>query len=73
MLYLQADHLFYSKLGSEDASIETMTRHVQRVNAIYKNIGTAANPAFSLFTYSQLSGTQLLFDSLFVKLFPKQQ
>ena len=39
MLYLQADHLFYNKMGSEEACIETMTRHVQRVNAIYKNIG----------------------------------
>jgi len=39
MLYLQADHLFYAKMGSEEACIETMTRHVQRVNSIYKNIG----------------------------------
>lgn len=41
MLYLQADHLFYAKMGSEEACIEAMTRHVQRVNSIYKNIGTA--------------------------------
>ena len=40
MLYLQADHLFYGKLGSEEACIESMTRHVQRVNAIYKDVGT---------------------------------
>lgn len=40
MLYLQADHLFYGKMGSEEACIETMTRHVQRVNSIYKNVGT---------------------------------
>ena len=39
MLYLQADHLFYKNMGSEEACIETMTRHVQRVNTIYKNIG----------------------------------
>ncbi|XP_059488590.1 disintegrin and metalloproteinase domain-containing protein 10 [Neocloeon triangulifer] len=35
MLYLQADHLFYQKFGSEEACIEVMTRHVQRVNSIY--------------------------------------
>lgn len=43
MLYLQADHLFYAKMGSEEACIETMTRHVQRVNSIYKNIGNLRN------------------------------
>ncbi|XP_063218110.1 disintegrin and metalloproteinase domain-containing protein 10 [Bacillus rossius redtenbacheri] len=37
MLYLQADHLFHRKYGSEEACIEVMTRHVQRVNAIYKS------------------------------------
>lgn len=36
MLYLQADHLFYQKMGSEEACIETMTRHVQKVNSIYR-------------------------------------
>ncbi|XP_075231361.1 kuzbanian-like [Lycorma delicatula] len=36
MLYLQADHLFYQKYGTEEACIEVMTRHVQRVNSIYK-------------------------------------
>ncbi|XP_077562411.1 disintegrin and metalloproteinase domain-containing protein 10-like [Haemaphysalis longicornis] len=36
MLYLQADHLFYQRMGSEEACIETMTRHVQKVNSIYK-------------------------------------
>ncbi|KAK4292187.1 hypothetical protein Pmani_035029 [Petrolisthes manimaculis] len=36
MLYLQADHLFYQKVGSEEACIETITRHVQRVNNIYR-------------------------------------
>ena len=40
MLYLQADHLFYGKMGSEEACIESMTRHVQRVNSIYKNVGS---------------------------------
>ena len=39
MLYLQADHLFYEKMGSEEACIESMTRHVQKVNNIYKNTG----------------------------------
>ncbi|VVC24895.1 Hypothetical protein CINCED_3A006013 [Cinara cedri] len=37
MLYLQADHLFYEKYGREETCIEVMTRHVQRVNAIYRN------------------------------------
>ncbi|KAF2363411.1 Disintegrin domain [Trinorchestia longiramus] len=36
MLYLQADHLFYERIGSEEACIEAITRHVQRVNSIYK-------------------------------------
>lgn len=40
MLYLQADHLFYQKMGrSEEACIEVMTRHVQRVNSIYRAVG----------------------------------
>ena len=40
MLYLQADHLFYEKMGrSEEACIEVMTRHVQRVNSIYRAVG----------------------------------
>jgi hypothetical protein len=40
MLYLQADHLFYEKMGqSEEACIEVMTRHVQSVNSIYRAIG----------------------------------
>ncbi|CRK88806.1 CLUMA_CG002530, isoform A [Clunio marinus] len=37
MLYLQADHTFFQKLGSDEASIEAITRHVQRANVIYKN------------------------------------
>lgn len=40
MLYLQADHTFFQKLGSDEASIESITRHVQRANMIYKNTGT---------------------------------
>uniref|UniRef100_A0A1B6G4V0 ADAM10 endopeptidase n=1 Tax=Cuerna arida TaxID=1464854 RepID=A0A1B6G4V0_9HEMI len=36
MLYLQADHLFFQRYGTEEACIEVMTRHVQRVNAIYR-------------------------------------
>lgn len=39
MLYLQADHTFFQKMGSDEASIEAITRHVQRANAIYKNTG----------------------------------
>ncbi|KAL1424539.1 hypothetical protein MTO96_020086 [Rhipicephalus appendiculatus] len=39
MLYLQADHLFYQRMGSEEACIETMTRHVQKVNSIYRTTG----------------------------------
>ena len=39
MLYLQADHLFYEKMGSDEACIEAMTRHVQKVNSIYRNTG----------------------------------
>ena len=44
MLYLQADHLFYEKMGrSEEACIEVMTRHVQSVNNIYRNIGESSH------------------------------
>lgn len=39
MLYLQADHQFFGRYRSEEACIEVMTRHVQRVNAIYRNTG----------------------------------
>lgn len=39
MLYLQADHTFYQKMGSDEASIEAITRHVQRANLIYRNTG----------------------------------
>lgn len=39
MLYLQADHTFFQKLGSDEASIESITRHVQRANMIYRNTG----------------------------------
>ena len=44
MLYLQADHLFYQmKDKSEEACIEEMTRHVQRVNSIYRAVGKRRN------------------------------
>lgn len=36
LVYLQADHMFYQRYGSEEACIEVMTRHVQKVNEIYK-------------------------------------
>lgn len=39
MLYLQADHTFFQKMGSDEASIEAITRHVQRANMIYRNTG----------------------------------
>lgn len=47
MLYLQADHLFYKKMGSVDACIEQMTRHVQKVNNIYQVVGELI-PFFSI-------------------------
>ncbi|XP_015177253.1 PREDICTED: disintegrin and metalloproteinase domain-containing protein 10-like [Polistes dominula] len=37
MLYLQADHQFFARYGTEEACIEVMTRHVQKVNSIYKH------------------------------------
>ena len=43
MLYLQADHLFHQKMGSDEACIDAMTRHVQKVNSIYKNTGQSPN------------------------------
>lgn len=39
LVYLQADHMFYQRYGSEEACIEVMTRHVQKVNTIYKVTG----------------------------------
>ncbi|XP_041970405.1 uncharacterized protein LOC121726859 [Aricia agestis] len=36
LVYLQADHMFFQRYGTEEACIEVMTRHVQKVNAIYK-------------------------------------
>jgi len=54
MLYLQADHLFHEQMGySEEASIEMMTRHVQRVNSIYRPIGKLST--FLNFYYRKLS------------------
>ncbi|ODN05356.1 Disintegrin and metalloproteinase domain-containing protein 10 [Orchesella cincta] len=35
-LYLQADYLFYRHFGSEEAAINMMARHIQRVNEIYR-------------------------------------
>lgn len=43
LVYLQADHMFYQRYGSEEACIEVMTRHVQKVNAIYKVTGMYDN------------------------------
>lgn len=37
MLYLQADHLFFRHFGSEEAAIDMMARHIQRVNEIYSS------------------------------------
>ncbi|XP_033331022.2 disintegrin and metalloproteinase domain-containing protein 10 isoform X1 [Megalopta genalis] len=37
MIYLQADHQFFARYGTEEACIEVMTRHVQRVNSIYRH------------------------------------
>lgn len=48
MLYLQADHLFYEKYGREETCIEVMTRHVQRVNAIYRNTGKSVHYSYQL-------------------------
>lgn len=44
MLYLQADHQFFARYGTEEACIEVMTRHVQRVNSIYKHTGECSSP-----------------------------
>ena len=39
-LYVQADHLFYKKFGSnQETVIEQLTQHVQGVNDIYRIIG----------------------------------
>lgn len=53
MLYLQADHQFFARYGTEEACIEVMTRHVQRVNSIYKRTdfnqdGKADNISFMI-------------------------
>ncbi|KAF3421732.1 hypothetical protein E2986_12374 [Frieseomelitta varia] len=49
MLYLQADHQFFARYGTEEACIEVMTRHVQRVNSIYKHtVPCKGIPAVSL-------------------------
>lgn len=50
MLYLQADHTFFQKMGSDEASIEAITRHVQRANSIYRDTGECGffNVSFSI-------------------------
>lgn len=48
MLYLQADHTFFQKMGSDEASIEAITRHVQRANMIYRNTGELKWPFLKL-------------------------
>lgn len=55
MLYLQADHLFFEKYGTEETCIEVMTRHVQRVNSIYRNTGL-----FSLYISICLKDAQFI-------------
>lgn len=61
MLYLQADHTFFQKMGSDEASIEAITRHVQRANSIYKNTGeyTKNNLLISGLFSSRVSGEVL--------------
>lgn len=54
MLYLQADHTFAQKMGSDEASIEAITRHVQRANVIYKNTGNYFDGL--LYTYMCVRG-----------------
>lgn len=39
LLYLQADHLFSTQMGSEEASIQAMIKHVQQLNDIYRYVG----------------------------------
>lgn len=56
MLYLQADHTFYQKMGSDEASIEAITRHVQRANSIYRNTG--------MYDFDFLSFKRNLFNNL---------
>jgi len=36
MLFLQADYAFYARFGSEEAAINVMTGHIQRLNEIYR-------------------------------------
>lgn len=55
MLYLQADHTFFQKMGSEEASIEAITRHVQRANVIYKNTGKILRNVPPQLTKSELN------------------
>lgn len=57
LVYLQADHMFYQRYGSEEACIEVMTRHVQKVNAIYKVTGIKL---FNLYFYYQVISPHVL-------------
>ncbi|KAJ8670500.1 hypothetical protein QAD02_001759 [Eretmocerus hayati] len=64
MLYLQADHQFFSRYGTEEACIEVMTRHVQKVNSIYKHTdfnqdGRADNISFMIKRVKVHSGDAL--------------
>ena len=48
-LYIQADHLYYEKWGSNvDTVIEQLTAHVEAVNDIYKITGRYPAIIFSL-------------------------
>lgn len=60
MLYLQADHTFYGKMGSEEASIEAITRHVQRANVIYKGTGEYRKALIHWSFNSHLAGNMFL-------------
>ena len=46
--FFQADHLFHAQMGTEEATIDVMTRHVQRVNSIYKDVGEWPNYDISI-------------------------
>ncbi|XP_011504404.1 PREDICTED: disintegrin and metalloproteinase domain-containing protein 10 [Ceratosolen solmsi marchali] len=64
MLYLQADHQFFARYGTEEACIEVMTRHVQKVNSIYKHTdfnqdGRADNISFMIKRVKVHSGDAL--------------
>lgn len=58
MLYLQADHQFFARYGTEEACIEVMTRHVQRVNSIYKHTGKSRISRISRTRYPRGSAAE---------------